>query len=421
MPFKYKSLNLTDKKSKLLGAYIRFKREEENMSISFLSDVLNISKSYLSEIEHGKKTPAKYTLQQILKTLETEYFSEETILSYLHDSIMVIYEKFSLLRIDEAREKIDEILGNKNYYLNSEGFLLYYLIKLISLVKYDSDFNECKYYIKLLDDHITLLDEDEVGIYYDVVATLYIKNGLLDNAQLNLEQCIKQSASLPSSIYGMILYHFALLNKMSGNLIKSLDYCKKSKQEFYSLLNYKMVLYIELVEANIYCLMFNLKDSEIKYLQILKKAQLNDYNDISLKALNKLSWIKLINDEFDECLKYSNVAISKGATGDMILIYGPICYFKKNDIKRCLESINSIRNLVKYPLIYLLDAIYCLCVDNGESFIENLEEYLTNAFNIDNGIRCFIKELMVEYYIKKAELKKVVKIQSEIIKLIKSM
>lgn len=55
MAFKNKSLNIVDKKSKLLGAYIRLKREEENMSISFFSDVLNISKSYLSEIEHGKK------------------------------------------------------------------------------------------------------------------------------------------------------------------------------------------------------------------------------------------------------------------------------------------------------------------------------------------------------------------------------
>ena len=154
MAFKNKSLNIVDKKSKILGAYIRLKREEENMSISFFSDILNISKSYLSEIEHGKKTPADYTLKQILKTLETDYYSGEDILSYLHDSIIMIYEKIALLRIDEAEKQIDEFLEKDEYYSNSEGFLLYFLIKLINAIQYGNNYEKWHKFKKDLEDMI---------------------------------------------------------------------------------------------------------------------------------------------------------------------------------------------------------------------------------------------------------------------------
>lgn len=419
MAFKNKSLNIVDKKSKILGAYIRLKREEENMSISFFSDILNISKSYLSEIEHGKKTPADYTLKQILKTLETDYYSGEDILSYLHDSIIMIYEKIALLRIDEAEKQIDEFLEKDEYYSNSEGFLLYFLIKLINAIQYGNNYEKCNEFIKILQEHLVLLDREEVAIFHDIVAAFYIHEGMLENAQFHLEEGIEQASS--SSVYGMILYHSARLFQIDGNLIKSLDFCERSKREFTAMLNYKRILYIEIFEANIYSMFFYFEEAEKKYLQVLEKAKINNFNDILLTVLDNLSWMKLRNGEYDECLKFSDYSINHGTTYDEVLLYAPICYLKKGNFDECLQSIKKVENKIQYPLRYLLDGIYYFCLNNGPKFIESLKKFLSNNPSLDKEMKCFVYELMAEYYIKKNKFSEAVKIQQLIIKTIKCM
>ena len=420
MAFKNKSLNIVNKKSKLLGAYIRLKREEENMSIGFFSDILNISKSYLSEIEHGKKIPNDYTLKQILKNLEIKYYCGEDILSFLHDSVVMIYDKITLLRIEEAKNQIDEIIEKEEYYLNSEGFLLYFLIKLINFVQNGCNSERCHKLIKVLQEHLILLNREELAIFHDVVSAFYISEGMLENARFHLEEGIEQ-ASPSTNTYGMILYHSARLFQIDGNLIKSLNFCEKAKKEFTTLLNYKRILYIEIFEANIYSMFFYFEEAEKKYLQVLEKAKMNNFNDVLLTVLDNLSWMKLRNGEYDECLKLSQTSIDKGTIYDEVLLYAPICYFKRNDFNKCLESIKKVENEIQYPLKYLLDGIYYLCSDNGQKFIESLKKFLSNDVHLDKEMKCFVYEWMVEYYIDKNKLKEAIYIQKHIIKTIKCM
>lgn len=420
MAFKNKSLNIVDKKSKLLGAYIRWKREEENMSISFFSDILNISKSYLSEIEHGKKNPTDYTLKQILKILETEYYYNENILIYLHDNLIMIYEKITLLRLDEAKNIIDDIIEKEDYYLSSEGFLIYFLIKLINSIQYEYNYENCNELIKVLREHLVLLDREVVAIFHDIVATFYIQEGMLENAQFHLEEGLEQ-ASPSSSTYAMILYHSARLFQIDGNLIKSLDFCKKAKKEFTVKLNYRRILYTEIFEANIYSMFFYFEDAEKKYLQVLEQAELNNFNDVLLTVLDNLSWMKLRNGEYDECIRLSDYSIDHGTAYDEVLLYAPICYLKKGDFDECLKSIKRIENRVQYPLKYLLDGIYYLCLNMGVNFIESLKKFLSNSPSLDKEMKCFIYELMAEYYTKKNNFSEAVKVQKLIIKTIKCM
>lgn len=420
MSFENKSLNVMDRKPKLLGAYIRLKREEENMSMSFMADVLKMSKAYLSEIEHGKKYPADYTLKQILKVLETQYISDDYILDDLHNYLMNIHENITLLRIDEAKSIINEVMAHQELYLHSEGFILFDLIQLFDLVQFYTNSDQCDYLINIIQKHIMFLSREETAIFHDIVASLYIYRGALECAKYHLEEGIEQ-VPLTSNAYGMILYHLARLNQIHGNLIRSLDYCEKAKTEFYNKLNYKRILYVEIFEANIYSMFFYFEEAEKKYLQILEKAKTSHYLDVQITVLDNLSWMKLRDGQFDECLKYSELAIQLGTTYSEALLYAPICYYKKNEINKCLKSIDHVKDQVTYPLKYLLNSIYFLCKNDGIKFIENLENFLLKDSGMDKEMKCFVNELMAEYYIKNGDFKEASRIQQTIIQTIKCM
>lgn len=58
MYFVKKDLSESEDTQLYLGAFIRYERETENMTLGFMADVVGITKSYLSDIEHGKKKPS---------------------------------------------------------------------------------------------------------------------------------------------------------------------------------------------------------------------------------------------------------------------------------------------------------------------------------------------------------------------------
>ena len=69
---KFNGLHLSEKPSamKNLGQYIVDKRKELNLKQTDLADLAEISKSYLSQIESGKKIPELNVLQRISESLE---------------------------------------------------------------------------------------------------------------------------------------------------------------------------------------------------------------------------------------------------------------------------------------------------------------------------------------------------------------
>lgn len=420
MAFENKSLNFEDNKSKLLGAFIRLKREEENMSISFLADIVKISKAYLSEIEHGKKTPAEYTLTQILKVLDTNYFSDEDKIEYLHDSLIKVYENIAVFQNDIVKKITDEILSDKDYYLCSEGFLLYSLFEFIYYVQYGINYEKCLVLIKIIQDHLMLMRKDEIVIFHDIVAAFYIQKGLFNEAEIHLNYAIEQvSSTTSSSMYGMILYHYAKLYQANGNLIKALSFCEKARTEFYNKLNYKRILFLEIFEANVYSMFYFFDEAEKKYLKILEKAQGNKFTSVALTVLDNLCWLKLRIGKYEECIEYCIYTIEQGTTYDEILLYIPICYLKMNEKTKCLDEINKVIDKIKFPLKYLLGGIYYLCLNQGQKAIECLETYIYEDISMDKEMKCFVYEMMAEHYIHTGNLKEAIHIQQQIIKTLK--
>lgn len=56
-----------------LGAYIKEKRKEKNLTLKELGELINFSHQYLSQLENGKRKPSNHVILKLAKALDSDY------------------------------------------------------------------------------------------------------------------------------------------------------------------------------------------------------------------------------------------------------------------------------------------------------------------------------------------------------------
>lgn len=130
------------------------------------------------------------------------------------------------------------------------------------------------------------------------------------------------------------------------------------------------------------------------------KIDFNNYLGWSL--LGRYKYIDLCNlyfmeEKYDDCIKYANLAILKKIT--LGYIYMSLCYEKKNNYNKALEFANlAIDNKLKYGYLYLAKYYLCdklnidLCKKNISLFL-NYSSTI-NEFIINRLENMFTKEIL---------------------------
>ena len=116
MLFTEKNIVGKDIHSLILGAFIRYERKKQNLSLNYLANEVGITKSYLGDIEHGKKVPAKYTLQKIMSTLDIKF--DDSIL-YREKIIQKLIEAFEAYAYANRKVIINiynSLIQEKSFY-----------------------------------------------------------------------------------------------------------------------------------------------------------------------------------------------------------------------------------------------------------------------------------------------------------------
>ncbi len=127
MEYDVKNLYCNQKKL-ILGIYIKMRRLEESMSLNFLSDIVKISKGFLSEIERGRRSPSDYALKQILKVLDTSYYEDIKYYEVAKRNLDLVMNSFEEMDFNNERKILEKFLSNIEFK-NSSGFMQYYLLE----------------------------------------------------------------------------------------------------------------------------------------------------------------------------------------------------------------------------------------------------------------------------------------------------
>jgi transcriptional regulator with XRE-family HTH domain len=101
---------MVDKRTSLMGEFIRRQRELSEVSVRQFAELVGISNPYLSQIERGLRTPSEQVLQSIAEALQ---MSADT----LYDEAGVPREKDEPAKVVQAIREDSELTGRQRQAL----------------------------------------------------------------------------------------------------------------------------------------------------------------------------------------------------------------------------------------------------------------------------------------------------------------
>lgn len=215
-------------KNKRLGYLIKRERIEQNISVRALAEYSGITAQFLSDIEHGKKAPAEYSLAKIENALDIKINIDYDIFHELNDLCNKMYQAYAKFNIKEVK-KYFEILKNKEHiYLYSYGFMEYWLSILIYYVYLEDDNLEIYKIIDKLNCVVHLLDGDHLLKFYDVSAYYFIEKRDIYSAKKYFDKAINIMKDKNSFENAMLYTHLSIYYQISNQLWDGLLCCEKS-------------------------------------------------------------------------------------------------------------------------------------------------------------------------------------------------
>lgn len=302
MPFKEKLLLSGIEDMQTFGAFIRLHRESQNMSLSYMADTVKISKAYLSDLEHGKRLPRPYTLSQILKVLDISFNDDINIKNQLDEMLQQIFYNYINLHEEKELCLYKEVDNNSIIYEYSYGFLQYYLIKYMQIVrinKYNAERDKLK---NIIDKNLHFLNDLNKSIYFDLLAQESI---LEENFALALSYLNKAMGKTTELVQAIVYYHMCIVYQSLNQSVEGLIYCGKSLELFNKECTILRILYLNIYKANCYSRLGYYEKARKIYLTVLEKKGIDETQNIEITVLNNLAWNALKAKAYDECIEYT--------------------------------------------------------------------------------------------------------------------
>ena len=401
MYFMEKGLNEDESKKMYLGAFIRYEREKEEMTLSFMADIVGITKSFLSDIEHGKKMPADYTLKKIMSVLDIEFHEDVSIHEEALEKMNKMYQLYSDCNIEKMKELNGEMISKEYIYKNSYAFLTYDLIRLVYELNANSNLLESAPLVNKIEAFSHMLTKKEMAIFCDLKGSYFYKLREFDEA----EKFYKMAFELATSnlLKAMICYHFTIFYQFKNNQLDSLIYCEQSIRYFNREYNIYRLLHLEIFKGTCYA-REGLFDKAIHiYEKVIENAKKNNIEEIVSRAYNNIAWTYLKAKNYEktiESVEYSLKCKNEWQL-DEIYIYIPYSYYKLGEYEECLKQIKISNEILKDSInLPLLLAIQARIENQGDLFVKYIQEYIHNLTgdNDDYEMYLFAYHELLEYY-----------------------
>lgn len=346
-------------KNKRLGYLIKRERIEQNISVRALAEYSGITAQFLSDIEHGKKAPAEYSLAKIEKALDIKINIDYETFNELNDICNKMYQAYAKFNIKEVK-KYFEILKNKEHiYLYSYGFIEYWLSILIYYVYLEDDNLETYKIIDNLNSVVHLLDEDHLLKFYDVSAYHFIEKRDIYSAKKYFDKAIENMKDKNSFENAMLFTHLSIYYQISNQLWDGLRCCEKSIEQFVGLHVFERVIMKQGNKAINYSLMGCYDKAEEIFLSLLNRESLDPNIKSSFRInlancyLRKGDYANALNN-YLEAFKLGNKFTSLYSS----IVY---LYWKLGNIDLCRKyirifTIDENINLYDLKVIKILQA-----------------------------------------------------------------
>lgn len=378
--------------SNCFGFFLRYHRKKQNLSLNYFADMIGITPSFLSDIEHGKKDVAEYTKKKIFHEL---FINQETYENHVCKfDIVTILQAILEFDMSFLHEVYTDIEDNMDVYMETSSFHQYILAYTLTYLFEDHKtffFDEV-----FMKNFICILDIEEQHLLSVCYAYNLEKNKSWKEAQKEYNKIIQNyKFTKYQAIDAWLYFRLAELNLRLGDIYHSLVYCEKEDEYLKKGLYLKRMYYNLVTKANIVSLLHQYDDAILLLDKILKKCEQDD--KLCLHILNNKCAIALEQQDYPSLLLYAKQAETAGYHSAYLSFYQAFAYLCLHDIEKSKESFIDMKTITD-PILQLMFS-YCEHQIKGEDVSKDMKQMMDWIQNEhDFQTKKFLKTVVMQYH-----------------------
>ena len=202
-----------------------------------------------------------------------------------------------------------------------------------------------------------------------------------------------------SIVYSMNIFQLISVYAELNQPTLAYEKCISSKVLLKQHNNYSRIITVDMFECITLTNLGVYNESKEKLLKILSSAN-NDYLSYKTDQIyHNLAWNALLSKNYDECIKYTNLAIENKDPSCDLCYFIPYSYYKQNEYLKCLDYIESRLEYANDFYKPFLQAISARIQKQNVDFEKNIILYYQSLLqnNVYEDIP-LIQNFILDYY-----------------------
>lgn len=339
MPYKHKIPIYTENLN-LTGAYFRHQRIIDGLSLTYVADAISMNKGFLSDLENGKRNFPDGTINQLNNFYNLKFDENQQLYDEACDILNEAFKALFFANQTEESDILKKAVENANIYENSSAYFVFKIIELHYHMRISNNNTQIEYIRKLVESNLDALSQANISIFYCLLGIYYKRKSVsIFIAENYLNKSLELSSS-NSKVYAYSLFQLISLCARTNRVALAYSYCEKARNIFNRLNNYTTLFYIDFSQCNCLISMGLYDFATAKLKELLSDINQSNKEHVS-KIHHSLAWCYLLNCQYSECIKYTNLAIENKDPSCDLCYFIPYSYYKQNEYLKCLDYIES--------------------------------------------------------------------------------
>ena len=413
MPYKHKIPIYTENLN-LTGAYFRHQRIIDGLSLTYVADSIRMNKGFLSDLENGKRNFPNGTIQQLSNFYDISFDENQQLYDEACDILNEAFKALFFANQTEESDILKKAVENTNIYENSSAYFVFKIIELHYHMRISNNNTQIEYIRELVESNLDALSLANISIFYCLLGIYYKRKSVsIFMAENYLNKSLELSSS-NSKVYAYSLFQLISLCARTNRIALAYSYCEKARNIFNRLNNYTTLFYIDFSQCNCLISMGLYDFATAKLKELLSDINQSNKEHVP-KIHHSLAWCYLLNCQYSECIKYTNLAIENKDPSCDLCYFIPYSYYKQNEYLKCLDYIESHLEYADDFYKPFLQAISARIQKQNVDFEKNIILYYQSLLqnNVYEDIP-LIQNFILDYYTETNNKDMVIKILIDI-------
>lgn len=383
----------------IMGAFYRFHRIQQNISLSDFAKQLRMNKGFLSELENGKRHFPDGLYVQLNHLLHLQFNTDIELWHQSRKTLFTLFNFFFLEQNDSIQQLYENFEKHESILSNSHGFFVCLIIKIFYYLRIQKDNSKMIEIKNIIDTHIDCLQNDELSIYYCFLGIFYKRNISTNSIALDYFKKSNQLCSPNSSVNAMNTFQLVSVYSELNKYIIAYKKCIECKPLLRQYNNYSRLITIDMFECITLTNMHMFDESKKKLLNILSSTNNGTFNYCQDQIYHNLAWNALLSQNYEECIHYTNLAKDAGDPSPDLCYFIPFSLYKLN---KPLNALNECSKTIKecdHFYIPFIEAISAKIQNKNNDFETKINIYYKSLLKNSNYEDIpLIQNFILDYY-----------------------